>query len=193
MAFHFTDDEWDAIAGFLERVGRLRYDGDRETLETVCDGFAQTRPTLGRNSPAPARARDAWLRVATATQRLEAAIAGLRKAGAADFTVLDNHQGGVASWAAQLPLVMRGAKEAAELEMQGVRRGASNSDPLRDGFLKQLMVVWRGFGGRVSYAENGPCVRFLATVSGSALRAIGEKPLTVDKLRAAVRRLRVAS
>jgi hypothetical protein len=159
----------------------------------VCDNFAQTRCTLGRNLPAPARARDAWLKVATATQRLEAAITELRKAGAADFTVLDNHQGGVASWAAQLPQVVQGAKEMAELEMQGVRRGASNSDPLRDGFLKGLMVAWSGFGGRLSYAEKGPCVRFLTTVSAPALRAVGEKPMTVGKLRAAVRRLRVVS
>jgi hypothetical protein len=193
MEFHFTDDEWDEIAGLLERAGRLRYDGDRKMLESVCDGFARTRPTLGRGLPAPALARDAWLRVATAAHRLGAAIAGLRKAGAADFTFLDNHQGGMASWAARLPLVARDAKGAAELEMHGVRRVASNKDPLRDGFLKQLVVVWSGFGGRVSHAANGPCVRFLATVSGAALRAAGEKPMTVDELRAAVRRLRVVS
>ena len=99
----------------------------------------------------------------------------------------------MASWAARLPLVARDAKWAAELEMHGVRRVASNKDPLRDGFLKQLVGIWSGFGGRVSHAANGPCVRFLATVSGAALRAAGEKPRTVDELRAAVRRLRVVS
>ena len=105
MALRFTDAEWDEIAGLLERIGRLPADEDRQTLEFICDGFAKIRPVLGHDLPAPARARDAWLRVAAAAHRLDAAIAGLRKDGAADFTMLDHHQGGAAKWVEQLPLM----------------------------------------------------------------------------------------
>jgi hypothetical protein len=185
MAFRFTDDEWTKIAGMLERVGRLRYDGDRRDLEFFCECFAQTRPRLGRNMPTPARARDAWFDVAAAAKRLQAAIAGLKPAGAADFTA--------ASWAAELPLVAQASKRAADLEMHGVRREANNSDPFRDAFLRQLMRAWSGYGGRLSHARNGPCVRFLMAVSSTALEAAGEHSMTADELVAAVRRLRVAS
>ena len=58
-------------------------------LEMICGHFAQLRPRLGRNAPTPAKARAAWRKVAAAARKLEVAIAGLRAAGAADFTFLD--------------------------------------------------------------------------------------------------------
>jgi hypothetical protein len=192
-AFHFTESEWDKISVELGRTGRLKCEGDRQILEMICGAFAQLRPRLGRNAPTPARARDAWGKVAAAARKLEVAIAGLRAAGAADFTFLDNHQGGMAGWAAQLPFIVEAAKGAAQLEMGGTRTVSNAADPMCDGFVKQLALIWVSYGGRISHTEDGPLIRFLSAATAPALFWADEEPMTTDALRGSVRRIRMAS
>jgi hypothetical protein len=191
--FHFTDNQWDEISAELARTGRLKYEGDRQMLEMICGGFAQLRPRLGRGAPTPARARKAWLKVAAAAHRLEVAIAGLRPAGAADFTVLDGHQGGAERWLAELQLLKPAAEYWAELEMHRVRTVANNADPMLDGFVKQLARIWKGHGGGIFHTEDGPLIRFLSAVTAPALEFAGEKPMTLDAVRWSVRRIDMAS
>ena len=190
-AFRFTESEWDKISVELGRTGRLKCEGDRQILEIICGDFAQLRPRLGRNAPTPARAQAAWNKVAVAAHKLDVAIKGLRVAGAADFTFLDNHQGGVAGWAAQLPFIVEAAKDAAQLEMAGGRKVSNAADPMRDELVKQLAMIWKGYGGQISYAEDGPLLRFLSAATASALIWADEEPMTTDMLRESVRRIRM--
>jgi hypothetical protein len=191
-AFGFTERQWDEISAELARTGRLK-DGDRQMLEMICEDFVQLRPRLGRNAPKPAKARDAWRKVAVAAHKLDVAIAGLRAAGAADLTFLDGHQGEAARWAAQLPLLKHAAQRAAELEMLGVGTVSNNADPMRDMFVKRLAMFWKGYGGRISHAEDGPLVRFLIAVTAPALMSVNEEPMTLEAIQATVRRIRMAS
>ena len=125
-AFRFTDGQWDEISVELGRIGRLKDDSDRQILEMICNHFAQLRPRLGRNTPTPAKARDAWHEIAAAARKLEAAIAACPAAGAADFTFLDwlelGHRDGWKSWSEQLSLLKQAADWAAEIEMAGRAR-----------------------------------------------------------------------
>src|SRR5262245_3684486 len=187
--FRFTESQWDKISAELGRTGRSKHEGDRQDLEMICDNFAQLRPRLGRGAPTPARARDAWRKVAAAASKLGAAIDGLRAAGAADFSFIDGHQGGAANWAAQLPLLKQAAEQAADLEMAGARTVSNMADPMRDGFVKQLTMMWKGYGGRISHGD-GPLVRFLSAVTAPALIWAGEKPMTTDAMKECVRRVR---
>jgi hypothetical protein len=191
--FHFSESQWDQVSAELGRTGRLKNEGDRQTLEMVCDLFAQSRPRLGRGAPTPERARGAWRKVAVAAHRLDGAITGLRAAGAADFTILDNHQGGVAGWAAQLPFIVEAAKGAAQLEMAGVHTISNKADPMRDAFVKRLAAIWKSCGGQISHAADGPLIRFLSAATAPALIWANEKPMTSDALRGSVRRIRMAS
>jgi hypothetical protein len=125
---------------------------------------------------------------AAATHKLEVAIADLRAAGAADFTFLDGHRGGAASWSAQLPWLKQAADWVAECEMAGVRTVSNKADPMRDAFVRQLMMIWKGYGGRISHGD-GPLVRFLSAVTAPALIWAGEKPMTIDAVKGSVRRI----
>jgi hypothetical protein len=186
--FRFADDQWDKISVEFGRIGRLKYEGDRKMLEMICDHFAQLRPGLGRGAPTPARARNAWRKVAAAAHKLEVAIADLRAAGAADFAFLDGHRGGAASWSAQLPWLKQAADWAAECEMARVRTVSNKADPMRDAFVRQLMMIWKGYGGRISHGD-GPLVRFLSAVTAPALIWAEEKPMTIDAVKGSVRRI----
>jgi hypothetical protein len=191
--FRFTESQWDEISAAFARTGRLKCEEDRQILEMICGPFAQLRPRLGRNTPTPARARAAWRKVAAAAHKLDLAIAGLRDAGAADFAVLDaGHQVGTASWktwSKQLSLLKQAADWAAELEMAGARKVSNAADPMRDGLVKQLAMIWKSYGGRISHAEDGPLVRFLSAVTAPALNFAGESPMTTEAIQGAVRRL----
>lgn len=190
--FRFTNEEWDKISAELARTGHLKWDGDRQILEMVCDSFTRMRPRLGRDAPTPNPARAAWRKVALAARKLEVAIAGLRAAGAADFTVLDaGHQIGAAKWkvwSAQLPLLPPAADWAAELEMAGAHTVSNAADPMCDGFVKRLMTIWKGYGGRLAHTEDGPLVRFLTAVTEPALILAGEKPMTADAVREIIKK-----
>jgi DUF971 family protein len=188
-AFCFTESQWDEISAGLARIGRLKYEGDRRLLEMICGHFVQLRPRLGRAAPTPAKARNAWRRVAAAAHKLNVAIAGLRAAGAAEFTFLDGHQGGAAGWVAQLPLLEHAAEWAAELEMLAARAVSNNADPMRDALVGQLARFWVGSGGRLSHAKDGPLVRFLTAVMIPTLAAANENPMTVEAIRGTVRRM----
>jgi hypothetical protein len=192
-AFRFTESQWDEISAELGRTGRLKCEEDRQILEMICGHFAQLRPRLGRGAPTPVRARAAWGKVAVAAHKLDVAITGLRAAGAADFTFLDNHQGGMAGWAAQLPFIVEAAKGAAQLEMAGAHTISNKTDPMRDGLVKQLAMIWKSYGGRISHAEDGPLIRFLSAATAPALIWADEEPMTTDALRGSVRRIRMAS
>ena len=195
-AFHFTESQWDDISAELARVGRLNDPHDRQMLEVICNHFAQLRPRLKRNTPTPKKARRAWGKVAMAAHELDAAIAGLPAAGAASFTLLDwldGQQGEWKSWSAQLPKLKEAAYWAAELEMAGVRKVSNAADPMCDGFVKQLAMIWKSYGGRISHAEDGPLIRFLSAVTAPALIWADEKPMSTDTLRGSVRRIRMAS
>lgn len=193
--FHFNDAEWDAIGDELERhTGRLKYDGDRRSIEMICDRFVRLRPRLGKGLPTPTAARDAWIEVANAAVRLDSAIAGLRTAGAADFTIIDNHKGTAADWAAALPEIMQAAQYWAELETLGARTVSNKSDPVRNGLVVQIVRMWQGFGGNVGTGYNNyrrtsdnPLVRFIAAVTTPVMVAAGEKPLTLGTIRGIVR------
>jgi DUF971 family protein len=191
--FRFTESQWDEISTALGRTGRLQCEEDRQILEMICEHFAQLRPRLGYNVPTPIRARNAWRKVAAAAQKLDLAIADLRAAGAADFTFLDNHQGGWASWSAQLHLLKQEANWAAELEMAGVHKISNKADPMRDAFVNQLATIWKDYGGRISNAEDGPLIRFLSAVTAPALIWTGEKPMKAEALKWSVRRIGMAS
>jgi hypothetical protein len=191
--FRFTDDQWDEISVEFGRIGRLKNDGDRQLLEMICNSFAQLRPRLGRNTPTPAKARDSWHEIAAEARKLETAIAGLRAAGAADFTLLDwlddGHRGGWKNWSEQLSLLKHAADWAAEIEIARARNVSNRADPMRDGFVKQLAMIWKGYGGRISHAEGGPCFRFLSAATAPVLICAGEDPMTADTLRGIVRRI----
>ena len=73
---------------------------------------------------------------------------------------------------------MEAAEGAAEFEMAGARNVSNAADPMRDGFVKQLAMIWKGYGGRISHAEDGPLIRFLSAVTAPALIWAGEKPMT---------------
>jgi hypothetical protein len=189
-AFRFTECQWDEISAELGRIGRLKDEGDREMLEMICGQFAQMRPRLGRGAPTPTKARDAWLKVAAAARKLDLAIANLPAAGAADFTFLDNHQGGWKSWLAQLQLLKQGANWAAKIEMAGTYSVSNRTDPTRDAFVKQLATIWEGYGGRISHANDGPLFRFLRAVTTPALKSAGERPIKTEALKWSIRRIR---
>lgn len=196
--FLFTDDQWTAITAELQGLGRQDYSGDRQGLEIICGAFVGARTRLGRNLAAPKRAHDAWLNVASAARQLDEAIAGLEPAGAAAFTIVDGHRGEVAKLAAALPWIAREAQYFAELELHGTAKDVSNNaDPGRDAFLRQLVRMWEAFGGKVSAGfdahrgqADGPLVRFLGAVMSPALVAAGEKPLSANAIRGAVRKLK---
>ena len=195
--FHFTESEWDEISAELGRTGRMKCEEDRQILEMICNHFAQLRPKLGRNLPAPGKARDAWHKVATAASKLEAEIDGLRAAGAADFALLDwlddGHRGGWKHWSEQLSLLKQAAAWAAEIELAGARKVSNAADPMCDGLVKQLAMIWKSYGGRISHAEDGPLLRFLRAVTAPTLIWASEKPMTRDALRGSVRRIHMAS
>ena len=165
-AFRFTDSQWDEISAELGQTGRPKGDSDRQILEMICDHFAQLRPRLGRNTPTPAKARDAWREIAAEARKLEAAIASLPAAGAADFAFLDwledGHRGGWKNWSEQLSLLKQAADGRAEIEIAGARKVSNAADPMRDGLVKQLARIWNSYGGRISHAEDGPLLRFLS-------------------------------
>ena len=89
-----------------------------------------------------------------------------------------------------MPLLKQAADWAAELEMAGVRTVSNAADPMRDGFVKQLTMIWKSYGGRISHAEDGPLIRFLSAVTAPVLILAGEEPMTADALRGIVRRIR---
>jgi hypothetical protein len=193
-AFRFTQIQWDKISAVSGRTGRLKCEEDRQYLEMICNNFVQMRPR--RDIPTPAKARDAWGKVAAAAHKLEVAIAGLRAAGAADFAVLDACPVKAAkwsAWSAQLALLKQAADWAAALEMAAPRTVSNAADPMRDGFVKQLMVMWKGYGGRISHTEDGPLLRFLSAVTAPALNWADEEPMTTDALRGSVRRICMVS
>jgi hypothetical protein len=202
--FRFSESEWGEIAELLSSTGRPKSDTDRQMLEIICGPFAQLRPRLGRNHPTPTRARAAWRKVAVTADRLDREIAGLRAAGAADFTVLDacptvptveakKAEIELIKWSAwwvQLRELKLAAAWAEAFEGTIAPPRVSNrSDPLRDGFVEQLMRVWEGYGGPISYSESGPLVRFLSLVTGPVLIWAGEEPMTVDAIKESVRRI----
>ena len=117
----------------------------------------------------------------------------MRAAGAADFTFLDNHQGGWESWSAQLKLLKPEANWAAKIEMIDTRTVTNNADPMLDGFVHHLARIWEERGGQITHGEDGPLIRFLSAVTTSTLAWVDKKPLTTYKLRGSVRRMRVAS
>lgn len=194
--FRLSDAEWDNIGDYLEEAtGRLKYDGDRWSLEFACNCFVVPRQKRGRSLPTPAKAAKAWHKIADQAQKLHDAIEGLREAGAADFTMLDNHQGHAAAWAASLPSLVQGARDAAALELYAPKT-ANNSDPGRDFFVLRLVRLWKGYGGRVAAGyddaagkADGPLVRFLQMVTAPAMKAAGEAAISPDALRALIRRV----
>jgi hypothetical protein len=193
-AFRFTDGQWDEIsAEILRRTGRPKCEEDRQMLEMICNHFAQLRPRLGRNIPTPAKARDAWHEIAAEARKLEAAIASLPAAGAADFTLLDwlydGHRDGWKNWSEQLSLLKQAADWAAEFEIRTARKVSNAADPMLDGFVKQLAMIWKNYGGQISHAEDGPLLRFLRAVTAPVLIWASEEPMTPDALRASVRRI----
>ena len=201
--FRFTDEEWAQISAELSALGRLDCEANRWTIEMICWGFAALRPRLGRNRFVPTVARDAWLRVARTAAELDEAINGLRPAGAADFTSLDNQPDGLAEWSSKLSMLVDDAKWAAELEMAAYApydtADGSNGDPMLDGFIEQLVRVWEGFGGKpsVGYSESAgnvsaPLLRFLTVATTAALAAAARRPvqpLTPDQIQGIVRKL----
>jgi hypothetical protein len=197
--FRFSESEWDAIAELLSSMGRPKIDTDRQMLEMICNPFAQLRPRLGRNQPTPTRARAAWRKVTVAADRLDREIAGLRAAGATDFTVLDDACPTVdpekvkikwSAWWTQLGQLKLAAAWAEAFELTIAPPRVSNrSDPLRDGFVAQLMRIWKGYGGPISYSDSGPLVRFLSLVTGPVLIWASEEPMTVDAIKESVRRI----
>ena len=152
-----------------------------------------TAPRLGRNTPTPAKARDAWHEIAAEARKLEAAIAGLRAAGAADFAFIDwlddGHRDGWKNWSEQLSLLKQAADWAAEFEIATARKVSNAADPMRDGLVKQLAMIWNSYGGRISHAEDGPLLRFLSAATAPALIWAGEKPMSDDTLRGIVRHI----
>jgi hypothetical protein len=186
--FRFSESDWNAISVEWARTGRPKDEGDREVLEIICEGFVRLRPKLRRNLPTPKRARAAWHKVATAAGKLEAAIEGLRPAGAADFTLLDwfddGHRHEWKIWLEQLSLLKRAPYAAGEIELARARTASNAADPMRDGLVKRLVTTWQGYGGRISHGEDGPLVRFLSAVMVS----VGE-PMTTDAVRGCVRRI----
>jgi hypothetical protein len=196
--FRFSESEWDAISAQLAQIGRLKNDTDRQIFEMICGHFAQLRPRLGRNTPTPSKARDAWRKVAAEARKLETTIRGLRAAGAADFSVLDwfddGHQAGWKSWSVQLSKLKEAADRAAVLEMAMARPVSNKADPMRDGLVRQVAIIWESYGGRISHTEDGPLLRFLSAVTAPTLIWAGEKPMSVEALRWSVRRIpRMAS
>jgi hypothetical protein len=192
-SFRFTDVQWTAINAEIAALGR-QSEHDRQQLELHCDRFARSRPKRGPGLPTPAKARKQWLEVAKASRRLDDAIKGLRDAGAADFTMLDGHQGGASKWAAALPGIAAEAEQAAKLESY-VETPANNADPMLDGFVTLLVRTWEAFGGDAAIGYNdgtgtpcGPLLRFLTAVTEPTLQAAGEDPLTASALRSKVRK-----
>jgi hypothetical protein len=176
-AFKFSDREWDRIRAELAPTGPI-VEFDRRKLEFFCLRFVASRPRLGRNAPAPKKARAAWRTVAAATHRLEVAIAGLPPAGAKRLTF----------WARHLPQLRQAADSAADFETAGARKVSNTADVLRDTFVKNLLLFWKGRNARVAHAEDGPLVRFLSAVTAPALTQVGEQPMTHGQIRASVRR-----
>jgi hypothetical protein len=192
--FRFTESQWDKISAELGRTGRSKYEGDRQDLEMICNSFTQLRPRLGRGAPTPAGARDAWREVAAAAKKLKRTIDGLRAAGAADFPFLDaspvEAEAKWSAWLVQLQQLKEAATWAAKLEMMPhVRKVSNRSDLLRDGLTERLVIMWKGYGGRISHG-NGPLVRFLSAVTAPALIWAGEKAMTTDAVKECVRRIK---
>lgn len=192
--FRFSEQEWQTLAAQLEDIGRLNSGGERWLIELTAGIFVHTRRAHGKGRHSPKKARAAWLWVADAADELQAAIRALRPAGAADFSMLDNHSQRIAEWAAFLPSVAEGARVAAEYEMFGVEPTPNNADPVRDNFLRQIIGVWRGYGGQarasvdaVTGKPKGPLVRFVSAAAGPAFAAVGEPPPTPGVIRQAIR------
>lgn len=187
-AFRFTTAQWDAIGAHLDRIGRGRSAGDRQSLELQCEIFVRLRPKLGRGLPTPSRARDAWIAVNVAAKRLRTAIAELKDAGGADLTLIETSPGASIEWLAGLDGLIRGADQAAGLEMVNPPKVAKNTDPLRDDLIVRLAWLWKGYGGGLSNAEDGALVTFLVTVTGPAFEAIGEPPPSTSTIRGVLRK-----
>lgn len=179
--FRFSESEWDVISTELVRIGRLKDQNDRESLEFICGGFTKWRPRLGKNIPKPKAHQEAWLEVADAARQLKRALADLRRVDASAFE----------SWASELPELIEIAKTAAKLELIGARPKVTNKqDPMRDRFVMRLAGAWAGYGGQISHAENGPCLRFLMAVTASALKKAGEKPMNPGTIQGIIRRVK---
>jgi hypothetical protein len=198
QSFRFTDQEWAEINSELSALGGLDCESNRWTLEMICWGYAALRPRRGRDRSVPTVARDAWLRVAAAAAELDEAIKGLRAAGAADFTMVDN-QGGAAAWANKLSTLVEDAQWAAELEIaasENDRADGHSIDPMLDGLVQQLVRVWESFGGNPSVGYNDsagnasrPLLRFLTVATTAARVAAARrpvKPLTPEKIQSLI-------
>lgn len=197
MTFAFADDEWRLIAAELAAVGRLDSGGERATLETIAHWFTSYRTKRGKGRPTPKKARECWIQVAEASERLNAAIAALGEAGAANFTVLDDHSDSIKAWAAALPWIAREARVVAEIEMHRPKPSSNNADPERDFFLQQIISTWKDYGGQVrtsthpqTHEPGGPLIRFASLVAEPAFRSIGEQPPTPEIIRQAARKYR---
>ena len=193
LLFRFSDEQWETISQDLRKSASFNDNVCRLEVSIVCGGFVHLRPHIGKDLPSPERAKKAWLTIASAARKLQLAISELREAGATDFNILGNIAK-ADEWAAQLPLVIRSAKESARLELMR-RSMANNADPHRDNLVHSLVSVWLNHTGerKVPTTEEGPLMRFLAAITTPTLIAANVKPLTTPTLRGILRKRRAQS
>lgn len=91
VRFRLPEEAWQELCRLLDRIGRHPSEGDRHSLELICDAFVRGRIAAGRKLvPRPKALSEQWARARDAAKALEDAIAEIEATpDAADLSLLE--------------------------------------------------------------------------------------------------------